>query len=356
MNSTLLQRTQDICHFMISFHISTSAPHTSISTRPFLPSQSPLFTSFSMGFTKAIKAQRGRLLSWPAPRLRWTGHTQAVTCMCYSPNGQHVASGSGDMTLRIWDAETGATIGQPLEGHTCVITSVAYSPNGHHIISGSYDKTIRIWNADTGATIGQPLEGHTRAITSAAYSPNGHHIISGSGDQTIRIWDAETGAAVGRPLEGHTEYIRSVAYSPNGRHIISGSDDNTLRIWDSEIGAAVGQPPEGHTGPAKSAYSPDEQHIVSVSPGHTIHVRESSPHIRKQLSSSTAIQRDFYSKPCPDGWVRDSRYGFLYWVPPDYRAGLHSPALLTIPWTSHVRSVLLGFEDCATQIFRSAQH
>ncbi|KIJ58844.1 hypothetical protein HYDPIDRAFT_101869, partial [Hydnomerulius pinastri MD-312] len=28
--------------------------------------------------------------------------------------------------------------------------SVAYSPDGQHIVSGSSDKTIRIWNASTG--------------------------------------------------------------------------------------------------------------------------------------------------------------------------------------------------------------
>jgi WD40 repeat protein len=84
------------------------------------------------------------------------------------------------------------------------VRSVAYSPDGQHIISGSDDKTIRIWDAETGAAVGKPLEGHTDCVWSVAYSPDGQHIISGSDDKTIRIWDAETGAAVGKPLEGHT--------------------------------------------------------------------------------------------------------------------------------------------------------
>jgi hypothetical protein len=55
----------------------------------------------------------------------------------------------------------------------------------------------------------------------------------------------------------------------------------------------------------------------------------------------------FIAQPDPDGWVRDSEGGLLYWVPPDCRTGLHSPALLTIPLTSHIRSVSLDFEDFA---------
>jgi WD40 repeat protein len=40
-------------------------------------------------------------------------------------------------TIRIWDAETGAAVGQPLVGHNGSVTSVACSPDGRRIISGS---------------------------------------------------------------------------------------------------------------------------------------------------------------------------------------------------------------------------
>jgi WD40 repeat protein len=54
------------------------------------------------------------------------------------------------------------------------VWSVAYSPDGQHIISGSDDKTIRIWDAETGAAVGKPLEGHTGlGVWSVAYSPDG---------------------------------------------------------------------------------------------------------------------------------------------------------------------------------------
>ena len=76
-----------------------------------------------------------------------------------------------------------------------------YSPDGRYIISGSSDKTIRIWDAETGSSIGKPLEAHTDSVWSVACSPEGRHIISGSSDKTIRIWDANTGSD--KPLEGH---------------------------------------------------------------------------------------------------------------------------------------------------------
>ena len=235
--------------------------------------------------------------------------------------------------------------------------SVAYSPDGYHIISGSDDHTIRIWDAETGAQVGDPLEGHTSSVKSVAYSPDGRHIISGSLDHTIRIWDAETGAQVGDPLEGHTSWVESVAYSPNGRHIISGSCDGTIRTWDAEAGTAAGKPLREHTYAIQSIpYSSDGKHIVSGSYDNTTRVLGVFPYVPIRPSSS---RPNFCAKPDKDGWVKDSEGGLLYWVPHDCRAGLHSPAVMTIHCTFRKENVSLDFDDFAfgtswSQIFKSA--
>jgi len=84
----------------------------------------------------------GNLSSWPALPLAWTGHVELVQSVSYSPNGACIVTGSFDRTIRIWDAESGAAVGEPLTGHTAMVLSVVYSPNGRHIISGSNDRTI----------------------------------------------------------------------------------------------------------------------------------------------------------------------------------------------------------------------
>jgi WD40 repeat protein len=68
--------------------------------------------------------------------------------------------------------------------------SVAFSPDDQHIISGSSDKTVRLWNVKNGTLACRPFEGHTARVISVAFSPDGKHIVSASADTALRVWDA----------------------------------------------------------------------------------------------------------------------------------------------------------------------
>ena len=70
---------------------------------------------------------------------------------------------------------------------TCVLSHIL--PDGQTIASGSYDNTIRLWNASDGRHL-RTLEGHTDALFSqSAFAPDGQTIASGSSfDKTGPPW------------------------------------------------------------------------------------------------------------------------------------------------------------------------
>ncbi|PYH67159.1 WD40 repeat domain-containing protein, partial [Aspergillus vadensis CBS 113365] len=61
-----------------------------------------------------------------------------------------LVSDSADKTIRLWNTATGA-LKHILKGHSEWISSVAFSGDGQMLISGSRDKTIRLWDTATGA-------------------------------------------------------------------------------------------------------------------------------------------------------------------------------------------------------------
>jgi WD40 repeat protein len=69
-----------------------------------------------------------------------------------------------------------------LAGHTNCVFSVAFSPDGQHIVSGSGHKLVKVWSVSARKEVAS-LARHAGFVRSVAISPNGQHIVSGSGDK-----------------------------------------------------------------------------------------------------------------------------------------------------------------------------
>ncbi|KAL2812483.1 WD40-repeat-containing domain protein [Aspergillus granulosus] len=267
------------------------------------------------------------LCKWPNVEETWgaelqtlIGHSNTVSSLAFSPNGQLLASGSFDKTVKLWDLSTGQLC-QTLVGHSGYVVSLAFSPNGQLLASSARtdiwntDKTIKLWDLSTGELqqiLEGDSEGNSEGVQTVAFSPDGKLLASCSNGNTIKLWGPTTSeewmqtlelhsrnvwsvaflsdgkllayssrnatidiwdplmGKLQQTLEIHSEYVCSVAVSANGKLLASGCEGATIKLWDLPTGE-LQQTLEGHSKDVETvAFSPDGTLLASGSKDKTI--------------------------------------------------------------------------------------
>ncbi len=195
-------------------------------------------------------------------RAQLAGHTDKVTAVAISEDGRYIATGSEDLRIILWDANTQAIITE-FSGHQGIVSGLAFSPDSMQLVSVGNDALVIVWDIASGTPLLQ-LRGHRNVITDVAYSPTGEQFATSSGDDTVIIWDAITGEII-HQLTGHLDSVRSVAYAPNGNQLVSASRDETLMLWDIATGTLI-RTYTGHSGSVQTVdFSNSGARIISGS-------------------------------------------------------------------------------------------
>ena len=151
------------------------------------------------------------------------GHTDAVYDVEFSPNGDRLATGSYDNTIKIWRVAEGTVI-STLTGHTDQVFRIAFSPSGSKLVSCSGDGSVIQWDLATG-NLDRVLRGHGDPILDAAFFPNGKLLVTVGSH--VQLWQGEK-AIWSTP---HSELYFSVAVSPNGKQFCGGTK-NEIHVFE----------------------------------------------------------------------------------------------------------------------------
>jgi hypothetical protein len=199
-----------------------------------------------------------------------------VLSLAFSHDGLHLAAGSADRTIRLFEAKNGKQT-HILRNHADWVETVAFSPDGGHVLSASRDRTVRISSTATGE-LEDTFTGHETALLTAIFSRDGRSVLSLAVGSPLTIWEPEEhktkpgiieitghpdhlawvtgGLAAGGPdglvriwqtfdqqtlftLYGHPDAISALAVGPSLDQFASGSYDGTVCVWNLGCGTWV---------------------------------------------------------------------------------------------------------------------
>ncbi|XP_068302689.1 notchless protein homolog [Pyrus communis] len=142
---------------------------------------------------------------------------------------ERLVSGSDDFTMFLWEPFVSKQPKTRMTGHQQLVNHVCFSPDGQWIASASFDRSVKLWNGTTGKFVAA-FRGHVGPVYQISWSADSRLLVSGSKDSTLKVWDIRA-RALKQDLPGHADEVFAVDWSPDGGKVASGGKDRVLKLW-----------------------------------------------------------------------------------------------------------------------------
>ncbi len=162
------------------------------------------------------------------------GHRDAVHDAEWSPDGQWLATGGYDRSVRLWRVSDGGLVWSN-SVHNGAVFDLAFDPTGAVLASASADQTVKLWRVRDGMrldTLNQPQGELNRVL----FTPDGSQILAVGADRRIHQWrfvSREQPALnpVVASRFAHEAAIQAMGLTEDGAFLVTGAADRTLKAW-----------------------------------------------------------------------------------------------------------------------------
>jgi WD40 repeat protein len=206
-------------------------------------------------------ARSGRVVLWEVvsgKRLATLGDEyDSILTADVRPDQSQVALGGPSRLVKILSTRTGE-VQQKIKKHTDWVTAVAFSPNGQMLASADRNGGVSVWDPDNAQEL-FTLPGHKSAVTGLSWRGDSRLLASCSEDGTVKLWELNEGKQV-KSWNAHPGGALSVNYSQDGRLVTCGRD-NAVVVWDG-TGGKVRALTAPEDLPLRAAFTFDSERVI----------------------------------------------------------------------------------------------
>ena len=221
---------------------------------------------------------------WTLERTIGTGDTDSplidrVNAVCFSPDGQTLATGSGEPSrggqIMLWDVSSGKLVREFKDIHSDAVLALAFSRDGARLASGAADRFVKVLDLTGHGTRPMVLEGHTHHVLGVAFKADGRTLASCGADGQVKFWDLMLGERKGATIPPVAKELSCIQFIGITEQAIVGQADHQIRIIN-DAGAAA----RTFSGPADhihaGALTPDGKTYVTVGQSGALYLWEVS--------------------------------------------------------------------------------
>lgn len=178
--------------------------------------------------------------------IKLDNHSDWVFGTLWTVDGKRVLTGSRDRAMKLIDAANGQfidDINKLLEGVLCI----SRNPKEDFVAYGGDMGSVRIYKiaenqgrtaANNDVNMQREFEWQPGPVHAIAYSPDAATIAVGGMGGEVRIYKTSDGARV-TTCAGHDGAVFTLAFHPTKKQIATGGFDGLVRVFDSSTGELV---------------------------------------------------------------------------------------------------------------------
>jgi len=161
----------------------------------------------------------------------FTGNISWLTSIAISPDYRTVASSGEDMSLDLWDIESGRRF-RRLEGYVQPALAIEVMPDGKHIVVGTRHKNMAVWDITTGRLV-RSFD-RSPDVNHIDISPDGKYMVTTALDtRFFKLWNIRTGNILGTFMEKKDDIIW-VEFDEDPEYILAATETGELKKWSKD--------------------------------------------------------------------------------------------------------------------------